>query len=142
MGQVLETRSKATVRCQDECGARCCRYVTVQIPAPKNARDLDEISWWLAHHHVTVYVESRRWHLEVRTPCKYLTGDNLCGGYEQRPNVCRNYDPASCEFPARPLHTLEFDTREAFDGWREKKRKQQQVRRKQHTNAKAASARG
>ncbi len=128
MAPSQETLSAASLRCQQECGARCCRYLTVQIPAPKNVRDLDEISWWLAHHHVTVYVESRRWHLEVRTPCKYLTADNLCGGYEVRPKVCRDYDPENCEYPGRPVHTLEFDTRDDFDGWREKKRAQ---RRKQ-----------
>ena len=130
MAQSQETFTETSVRCQELCGARCCRYLTVQIPAPKDAIDLDEISWWLAHHHVTVYVESRRWHLEIRTACKYLTGDNLCSAYEERPNVCRQYDPAECEYPARPQHTLQFDTREDFDSWREKKRKERLVQRK------------
>ena len=130
MAQAQDQLDKWAIRCRDKCGARCCSYITVQIPAPKSVRDLDEISWWLTHHHVIVYVESRRWHLEVRTACKFLTGDKLCGIYEDRPGVCRQYDPKSCEFPARPVHTLEFDSRDEFEGWREKKRKERAARRR------------
>jgi Fe-S-cluster containining protein len=122
-------------RCQDECQARCCRYITVQIDAPKRKIDLDELSWFLAHEHITVYVESRRWHVEMRTRCKYLTADNLCAVYETRPEVCRNYQTSSCEYPARPKHTLEFDQREDFDAWRAKQREVRKLKR-------AARARG
>lgn len=116
-------------RCQDQCAARCCRYITVQIPAPKRQRDWDEISWWLAHHQISVYVEAQRWRLEMRTPCKYLTGDNCCSAYQVRPNVCRDHDTVECEFPYQPRHTLQFDSREDFDSWREKKRQQRRARR-------------
>jgi len=117
------------VRCQDHCQARCCRYLTVQIPAPTRKCDLDELSWFLAHEHITVYVESRRWRLEVRTRCKYLTADNLCAIYETRPEVCRDYHPKTCEFPARPKHTLEFDQMEDFDAWRIKQRQERKAKR-------------
>ncbi len=128
MGVSGGERQRAS-RCQDHCGARCCRYITVLLPAPKRQGDWDEISWWLAHDHVSVYVEARRWRLEVRTACKYLTADSLCGAYDERPNVCREYDTADCEFPYQPLHTLQFDSREDFEAWREKKRQQRRARR-------------
>jgi len=127
--------SKEQVRCQDHCQARCCRYITVQIRAPKRKCDLDELSWFLAHEQITVYVESRRWHLEVRTRCKYLTADNLCAIYETRPEVCRDYHTETCEFPARPKHALEFDQMEDFDAWRAKQRQERKAKR-------AAKARG
>ena len=115
--------SEEAARCQRECQARCCRYITVQIEAPKDKRDLEEISWWLTHREVSVYVESRRWHLEVRTPCKYLSDENLCVIYEDRPGVCRDYSTDACEYPTRPEHSLQFDSREDFEYWREEKRK-------------------
>ncbi len=121
--------STINMRCQQNCQARCCRYITVQIDAPKDKRDLEEIAWWLGHHHVSVYVESRRWHLEVRVPCKYLSDENLCIIYDHRPSVCRDYDTAACEYPARPEHTLQFDSMEDFNYWREGKRRARAERR-------------
>ena len=76
-----------------------------------------------------MYVESRRWHLEVRTPCKYLSGDNLCGVYEDRPGVCHDYGAKACEYPVRPEHSLQFDSREDFEYWREEKRRRARLRR-------------
>ena len=134
------TSRERQVRCQDRCQALCCRYLTVQIPAPRRECDLDEVSWLLAHEHVTIYVASRRWHLEVRTRCKYLTADNLCAIYAQRPQVCRDHRPHECEFPAPPRHTLEFDQREDFEAWRAKQ--QQQRRAKQRPRATKARAPG
>jgi Fe-S-cluster containining protein len=129
---VSKSPSTISARCQQECQARCCRYITVQLPAPKNVRDLDEIAWWLAHHDVSVYVESRRWHLEVRVRCKYLNDDNLCVIYEHRPRVCRDYDTAACEYPGRPEHALQFDSMDDFNYWREKKRRTRAARRSAH----------
>ena len=122
-------------RCQEQCQAQCCRYITVQIPAPRRKCDLDELSWFLAHEQVTVYVDSRRWHLELRARCKYLTADCLCAVYENRPQVCRDHETRTCEFPARPRYTLEFDQMEDFDAWRAK---QQQARK----TTRATKARG
>ncbi len=105
-------------RCQHECQSRCCRYITMVINAPKRKCDFDELSWFLAHENISVYVESRRWHLEVQNPCKHLGSDNLCQIYETRPGVCREYESDSCEYPVRPVHSLQFDTQEALESWR------------------------
>jgi len=120
-------------RCQRDCHSRCCRYITIILRAPRRKADFDELSWWLAHKNIIVYVESRRWHLEVRNPCKYLNGDSLCGIYPDRPEVCREYKIKSCEYPERPPHTLHFDTKEAFDTWLARRKLLQKERRRQRT---------
>jgi Fe-S-cluster containining protein len=111
------TPAEVARRCRYDCDSRCCRYITVVLPAPRRKADFDELSWFLAHKDISVYVEERRWHLEVRTPCKYLNDANLCTVYEGRPDICREYDIEDCEFPARPSHSLHFDTKEEFDAW-------------------------
>ena len=134
------TEEEAQRRCQHDCQARCCRYITVMLPAPKQKADFDELSWFLAHEGISVYVEGRRWHLEVRNRCKYLTKANLCRIYEDRPEVCRGYETEECEYPERPAHTLHFDTRDEFDSWWARRRAREKRRRRQR--ARAAKARG
>ena len=121
--------------CRIVCEARCCRYVTVQIKAPKAKADFDELSWFLAHENISVYFEGRRWHVELRTPCKHLSRGNLCSIYETRPLVCRSYDVGACEYPARPKHDLQFDTREEFNRWWAGKRERERRRRRRRATA-------
>jgi Fe-S-cluster containining protein len=118
-------------RCQYECGSRCCRYITMVIPAPRRKWDFDELSWFLAHDNISVYVEAGRWHVEVQTTCKHLGRNNLCETYETRPEVCREYEVKTCEYPQRPYHRLHFDTREAFDSWRAGREALQKQRRRE-----------
>ena len=117
-------------RCQFECKSRCCRYITIVIPAPRCRADLDELSWFLAHQNISVYVEARRWHVEVQNRCKHLGKNNLCETYENRPGICREYATGFCEYPERPHHSLHFDTKEAFDSWRARRKRLQQERRR------------
>jgi len=121
--------------CRKVCKARCCRYVTVQIKAPKMKADFDELSWFLGHEHISVYFEGRRWHVELRTRCKHLNRGNLCSIYETRPLVCRSYDVEECEYPARPKHDLQFDTQEEFDRWWNGKRERERRRRRRRARA-------
>ncbi|NIR03500.1 MAG: YkgJ family cysteine cluster protein [Gemmatimonadales bacterium] len=125
--------------CQKLCKARCCRYITVQIKAPRLKADFDEIGWFLAHENISVYFHGRRWHVEVRTRCEHLTRSNLCSAYETRPLVCRDYDIEACEYPARPRHDLHFDTQQEFEGWWARKRERE--RRRRRKRARAARAR-
>jgi Fe-S-cluster containining protein len=128
---------EALRKCQRECKARCCRYFTVQIPAPKLKSDFDELSWFLAHNDVRVYVESRRWHVEVQNRCKHLSKSNLCAAYEKRPDVCSGYDIEACEYPERPAYDLYFSSQTEFDAWWAKKREREGRRRR----ARAAKSR-
>ncbi len=109
-------------RCQELCRARCCRYITVQISSPRRKADYDELSWFLTHDNISVYVNNRRWHLEVSNPCKHLTKRSLCAIYETRPIVCRDHAADGCEYPDRPTFDLHFRSKEDFDAWWDAKR--------------------
>ena len=130
--------------CQRACEAQCCRYFTVVLPAPRHRADFDEISWFLAHEDISVYVEGRRWHLEVRNRCKYLMDDSLCAIYENRPEVCREHNMEACEYPRQPRHSLQFDTKEEFDAWWARKRERERRRRKRKSrqSVRSSAARG
>ncbi len=134
-----KSADEARRRCQYECGARCCRYLTIQIPAPKLKSDFDEIRWFLAHRDISVYVESRRWQVEVRNRCKHLKSSNLCDAYERRPDVCRLYDVEACEYPERPLHSLQLDSEEEFDLWLARRQARERRKRRARAAKKRAS---
>jgi Fe-S-cluster containining protein len=125
--------------CQRLCRGRCCRYITIQIPAPRLKADFDEISWFLAHDDISVYFNARRWHVEFRSRCKHLTEQNLCAIYETRPVVCRGYDADECEYPERPKHDLQFNTQDEFEAWWASKREQVREARRQRGRAAARS---
>lgn len=124
--------------CQQVCGAKCCRYITVLLPAPKRKADFDELRWFVAHEGISVYVQSRRWHLEVNTRCNYLAPDNLCAIYEDRPDVCRKHDPEDCEQAAPLEYSLRFETAEEFDRWYRKRRERERRKRRQRRAARRA----
>ena len=121
--------------CQRLCQGRCCRYITIHIPPPRLNTDHDELSWFLAHENISVYFDRHRWHVEVRTPCKHLTRQNLCAIYQTRPIVCRGHDADGCEYPDRPIHDLQFDTKEDLDAWWAAKRARARQRRGQKRQA-------
>ncbi|MFH1877245.1 MAG: YkgJ family cysteine cluster protein [Candidatus Omnitrophota bacterium] len=81
-----------------KCRAKCCRYFALEIDTPRSKRDFENVRWFLAHNGVKIYVESRKWHLEVKSECRFLTEDHRCGIYEKRPLICREYEIESCEY--------------------------------------------
>lgn len=84
--------------CTLDCGARCCRYVTVAIPPPLSRVDWDEFRWWLAHPGTMVTKGEEGWMLQVETRCRHLQTDNACGIYAHRPIACEEHDATACEF--------------------------------------------
>ncbi len=82
----------------DHCTGRCCRYFTVPLDPPKSWDDYDTIRWYLAHGNTIVYVDKDGWYLLVMTKCKYLTRDDRCSVYLNRPKVCRDYTTDECEY--------------------------------------------
>jgi len=82
-----------------QCQALCCKYVTVDLPAPKDGYDYDEIRWFLLHENVIVYKrdDEKNWRIEFRTNCRYLDKEgNHCRKYNERPVVCREYTTEEC----------------------------------------------
>ena len=45
-----------------------------------------------------IYVEKGQWYLLVMTRCKYLTADDRCRIYLNRPKICREYTTDNCEY--------------------------------------------
>ena len=45
-----------------------------------------------------IHGEDEDWYLLVHTQCEHLRDDNLCGIYETRPQICRDYTTKDCEY--------------------------------------------
>ena len=73
------------------CRAQCCQYYALEIDTPRSYEDFDQIKWFLVHQKTKVFVDKRKWFLEVLNPCRYLTEDHHCEIYTHRPKICREY---------------------------------------------------
>jgi uncharacterized protein len=76
----------------------CCRHVAVEIDAPETDKELDQIRWFLLHKDVWIFVDNDdSWNMQVNNACEKLTNEGMCGYYEERPAICREYSASSCE---------------------------------------------
>ena len=82
----------------DSCAGLCCRYFALPIDNPSTAREYDDIRWYLCHENVCVFIEEKQWYIGISNRCKHLLGDNRCGIYATRPEVCREYATDNCDF--------------------------------------------
>jgi Fe-S-cluster containining protein len=73
------------------CGGACCKYFALEIDKPETPEDYDNIRWYLAHDRVNIFVEKKKWYLQVNTACRSLDQQGRCRMYEQRPQICRDY---------------------------------------------------
>jgi Fe-S-cluster containining protein len=96
----------------DFCSGKCCRYFSLPIDTPHSWDDYDSIRWYLAHGQTLVYVVEEQWYLLVKTRCQYLTGDNRCRIYFNRPKICREYTTNECEYEEDWSFTKMFETPE------------------------------
>ncbi len=114
--------------CHD-CDALCCQYFALEIDAPKDAEDFEDLRWYLLHGKTWIWVEDDDWFLQVDHPCRYLGPNNVCQIYDERPTICREYglrenlehaeDPL-CDYFARDgNHDLEFRTPEQIAAYAE-----------------------
>jgi hypothetical protein len=75
--------------------------VGVGINAPHSVRYATDVLWYLYHENVSVHCDAEgEWVVTFETRCKHLRDDLLCGVYEQRPVVCREFDNTGCEVNA------------------------------------------
>jgi len=75
-------------------------------------QDYDFIRWYLLHDRATMFVEDETWYLLVHTTCKHLQSDHRCGIYETRPQICRDYTTAKCEYDDDAVYDKYFETAE------------------------------
>ena len=121
------------------CGAKCCRYITVQISKPRAKIDREEIRWFLAHENVRVYIDAddESWNVQFHTDCRHLDGANRCTIYPRRYDICRDHNPEDCEASEAEAQDTVFHNTDEFDAWWEKRRpKRRRKRAKAHKKGK------
>jgi Fe-S-cluster containining protein len=92
------------------CTAKCCRYFALPIDTPTERKDYDTIRWFLLHDQASVFVDDGTWYLLVHTKCRHLRDDHLCGIYETRPEICREYTTDACEYDDSWTYEQYFET--------------------------------
>ncbi len=101
------------------CEARCCRYFALAIDTPETWKDFDCIRWYLLHRRTSVFVEAGTWYLLLHERCQKLRHDNLCGAYETRPRICRDYKASSCEYDDEGVYDQYWETPEQIEEYAE-----------------------
>lgn len=94
----------------DHCTGKCCRYFSLPIDEPTTWPDYDRVEAYLAREGTLVYVDKAIWYLVVMTRCKYLSQDNRCKIYLNRPKVCQEYTTAECEYDTDWMFEKVFET--------------------------------
>lgn len=94
------------------CTAKCCHYFALPIDTPECREDFDYIRWYLLHDRASVFVDEGTWYLLVHTTCKHLRDDYMCGIYETRPQICRDYSTDACEYEDDWVYEKYFETPE------------------------------
>jgi uncharacterized protein len=101
------------------CSAKCCKYFALPIETPSEWADFEYIRWFLLHDRAAVFTEKGDWYLLVYTRCKHLRDDNLCGIYDERPQVCRDYSTVDCEYEDDWVYDQYFETSEQVEEYAE-----------------------
>lgn len=133
---------------QSKCGgctALCCRYFALEVDAPDEPEDFENLRWYLIHEDVNIFVEDDEWYVQIFRKCTWLGSDNKCSRYDDRPTICREYDDEWCDKDGDAEDALVFrsiDQLEAYrDDWVAKyEADQERKRRKRKKAAKKAAA--
>ncbi len=96
----------------DHCTAKCCKYFALPIDKPDTRKEFDYVRWFLLHEKATIFTEDGTWYLLVHTQCRHLQDNNLCGIYETRPQLCRDYTTDNCEYDDSWVYEQYFETPE------------------------------
>ena len=84
--------------------------MSLQIDKPTTPGDFEDIRWYIAHRDVWVFVDEGDWYVCVERKCGYLTKDNQCRIYEDRPRICRRHRTMNCEYKGQEeAYELRFD---------------------------------
>ena len=85
-------------KCQKCTRSICCNSINQKIPKPKTREDFDHLLWQVSHENVNVFRDGDGWFLHITTACSHLLPGGVCGIYEKRPWVCREYSNDFCEY--------------------------------------------
>jgi len=104
------------------CPALCCKNLSVRICKPENRTEVNDLKWQLRFDTVSVYIRSNRWYQHVEGRCMYLSDDDMCTIYADRPNTCRRHNPPDCEFFG-DFYDVMIRTPEELDAYLESKKR-------------------
>ena len=78
--------------------AQCCKYIAIEIDAPTTMQEYDYLVWYLVHPGVSVFVDfDNSWFVKFDSRCQHLQPSGMCGIYETRPAICREFSHTDCE---------------------------------------------
>jgi Fe-S-cluster containining protein len=97
------------------CTAKCCRYFAMPIETPDTFKELEYLRWFMLHDRASVFKEDDDWYLLVHTKCKHLQDNNMCGIYDTRPEICREYTTKNCEYEEDWTYEFYLETAEQVD---------------------------
>lgn len=97
----------------------CCEYISLEIDAPTTMKDVDNITWYLIHKNVWVWVdEEDKWYVQFNTPCEKLDASGRCGWYAHRPKICQDYKQSECpRYSAGAAEKFLFKNEGEFMDW-------------------------
>jgi len=96
LGKKSKLQKEAAHPCH-EC-SHCCSYMALEIDAPTTNREYDHMRWYLSRPQVEVFIDwEGDWYLQFESNCDHLLPSGMCGIYETRPAICRDYDWRECE---------------------------------------------
>ena len=104
----------------DYCTGKCCRYFAWPIDTPESRKEYDNMRWSVLHKGATFFVDDGTWYLLVYLPCRFLDNTtNYCLTYETRPNICREYSNAKCEYEDHHVYDQYFELPEQIKEYAE-----------------------
>jgi len=125
---------------QTKCGrciALCCRYFAMEIDAPEEPDDFENLRWYVLHENVAIFIDDDVWYLQVFSKCVWLRDDNKCGNYENRPTICREYSDDHCDYDGaesdetfRTIEELEAYRDRWVARWEKKRKRRKEAARK------------
>ncbi|MGB0441791.1 MAG: YkgJ family cysteine cluster protein [Pseudohongiellaceae bacterium] len=109
--RVTDLSSAGTAKIDNKCAkcsrSICCNSINQKIPTPKSKEDFDHLLWQISHDNINVFKDCDGWFLHIQTNCQHLQTSGICGIYENRPWVCREYNNDYCEFDESIAHASE-----------------------------------
>jgi uncharacterized protein len=101
------------------CPAKCCKYFALPLDTPDTWKEFDYMRWFLLHEGATVFTEKDTWYILVYNQCRHLRADHLCGIYETRPQICREYKTDNCEYDDLWVYDRYLETPEQVEEYAE-----------------------
>ena len=103
--KLSSTKDNPTFTAETKCsfceGSKCCTYTTEALGvAPRSKADFDLLLWQVSHENVEIYKDESGWYLMFKSRCQHLLPEGGCAIYDNRPQICRDYDNEWCEYDA------------------------------------------